>query len=90
MDQLTPKEIEDRKIFTECNNEAFWRRGLPIGVLTGTILYPAIYYRRILTSYYKYKVPITLLGAFVGKVIGELTYAPICVERLQEAKRISN
>ena len=85
---LTPKEIE-KIVFDECKIEAFWRRGLPMSVLTGTVLYQAIYNRKIFTKYYKYKVPISLIAAFFGKVIGEITYTSICIERLEQVKKRS-
>ena len=86
--ELTPEEIE-KIVLDECKIEAFWRRGLPMSVLTGTLLFQAIYNRRIFAKYYKYNVPISIIGAFFGKVLGEITYTQICIERLEHVKKRS-
>ena len=49
--ELTPKEIEDRKILDECKKEAFLKRGVPLAIFNGTAIYLAINSRKILLDF---------------------------------------
>ena len=87
--ELTPKEIEDRKILDECKKEAFLKRGVPLAIFNGTAIYLAINSRKILWAkgiIYKYRVTVSLLAAILGKTFAEASYIPICIEKSKQIK----
>ncbi|XP_063986567.1 OCIA domain-containing protein 1 [Diachasmimorpha longicaudata] len=72
--KLTPQEI---KILKECQHNAVYQRGLPMGMVTGGTVFYCMKTGKIP------KKPILWLGSsLAGFLVGTLSYRSICLEKL--------
>nr|NP_001299116.1 OCIA domain-containing protein 1 [Papilio xuthus]BAM18551.1 conserved hypothetical protein [Papilio xuthus] len=77
--KFSPEEL---KVISECNNESFFKRSLPLGTMLGLGTYAAVQNGHLRPNPRFGAFPKVTLAVVMGYFIGKLSYQQACAEKL--------